>query len=97
MILQHPRTLDKIVISQRSYIRIQQLKQEGYVDITPPRTGRQLEVTRKFIAAGQFMRTRANITQCIKMGYHSLSDSERIKLQEASAILYSLFKRLDQD
>lgn len=91
MILQHVSTGAKIVISRRSKLG-GELLSNGYRDITPKRTPKQIAQSKRFMAMGTLSRTIANLDFCADQ--QTFSESDWRKLAEARKVLEARLNKL---
>lgn len=96
MIFQHPDRIkhpNKKVISRRHHLTIHQLIRDGWVDITPPRSPKQIEGVKLWRSLGDLTRTRANLRQIFSNERGTLRPEQIKALNQAEIVLQQLIKK----
>lgn len=96
MIFQHPDRIkhpNKMVISRRHHLTIHQLIRDGWVDITPPRSPKQIEHSKRFLSYGTLQRTRGCISQVFHYESFNMTEEQRKALNKAEIVLQQLSKK----
>lgn len=65
MILQHPTNGEKVRVRYNSPLSYD-LRKQGYLDVTPPRTPAQIETTDRWLARGRLELAQANLYAVIR-------------------------------
>lgn len=86
MILQHRVTKNKMTLTREDYYKFFYTNPD-YVNVTPERTQKQVEVAKRFVLLGKLSRTKTNLEDV----YRSIESPNRI-LQQAVNILDLLIK-----
>ena len=86
MILQHPVTQKKKRVPAVSMEAIK-LIEEGWKDVTPPRTAKQIAISRAWQSSGTVARVAINIYNIVESPYITLTPEDREILKQAMQIL----------
>lgn len=96
MIFQHPdrkTNPHKKIISRHHHITIHQLIRDGWIDITPPRSPKQIAHAKNFRNHGTLVRLKHNLHDVFRIEQGKLSEEQRRTLNKAEIVIQQLIKK----
>jgi hypothetical protein len=94
MILQNTITGKKLVISRAEYVNnLIAFNRNGWVDITPPRSEKQISASRRFIVLGKLTRTLKNLRAVMRDESENLNFNQYQILNKTEIILQQVIKK----